>query len=62
MAVLPIRTVPDPILRRKTKRVISIDRSVKKLVSDMCETLHADEVRVGLAAPQVGISLRLTVI
>jgi peptide deformylase len=62
MAVLPIRTVPDPILRKKTKRVTSIDKSVKKLIADMLETLHADEGRAGLAAPQVGVSLRITVI
>ncbi len=62
MAVLPIRTVPDPILRKKTKRVSSIDKSVKKLIADMRETLHAEEGRVGLAAPQVGVSLRITVI
>jgi peptide deformylase len=62
MAVLPIRTVPDPILRQKTKRVATIDKSVKKLVADMQETLHAEPGRVGLAAPQVGVSLRVTVI
>jgi peptide deformylase len=62
MAVLPIRTVPDPILRKKTKRVTTIDKSVKKLITDMLETLHADEGRAGLAAPQVGVSLRITVI
>ena len=62
MAVLPIRTLPDPILRRKTKRVTTIDKSVKKLIVDMRETLHADAGRVGLAAPQVGVSLRVTVI
>jgi peptide deformylase len=32
------------------------------LIDDMQETLHAEEGRVGLAAPQVGVSLRLTVI
>ena len=62
MAVLPIRTLPDPILRRKTKRVTTIDRSVKKLIADMRQTLHADTGRVGLAAPQVGVSLRVAVI
>ncbi len=62
MAVLPIRTVPDPILRKKTKRVSSIDKSIKKLIANMRETLHADAGRVGLAAPQVGVSLRITVI
>ena len=62
MAVLPIRTLPDPILRKKTRRVSAIDRSVKKLVANMRQTLHADAGRVGLAAPQVGVSLRITVI
>jgi peptide deformylase len=62
MAVLPIRTVPDPVLRQKTRKVSSIDRSVKKLVADMRETMHAEPGRVGLAAPQVGVSLRVTVI
>lgn len=62
MAVLPIRTVPDPILRKKTKRVTGIDKSIKKLVADMQETLHDEPGRVGLAAPQIGVSLRITVI
>ena len=62
MAVLPIITVPAPILRKKTRRVTSIDKSIKKLVTDMRETLHAEPGRVGLAAPQVGVSLRITVI
>jgi peptide deformylase len=62
VAVLPIRTLPDPILRRKAKRVATIDRSVKKLIANMRQTLHAESNRVGLAAPQVGVSLRVTVI
>jgi peptide deformylase len=62
MAVLPIRTLPDPVLRRKTKRVSTIDKSVKKLIVDMRQTLHAEPGRVGLAAPQVGVSLRVAVI
>jgi len=62
MAVLPIRTLPDPVLRQKAKRVRTIDGSIKKLIADMRETLHADPGRVGLAAPQVGVSLRVTVI
>jgi len=62
MTVLPIRTVPDPILRKKTHRIPAIDKSVKKLINDMLETVHADEGRAGLAAPQVGVGLRITVI
>jgi peptide deformylase len=62
MAVLTIRTLPDPVLRQKAKKVSSIDGSIKKLVADMLETLHADPGRAGLAAPQVGVSLRVVVI
>ena len=62
MAVLPIRTLPDPVLRQKAKRVRNIDGSIKKLIADMRETLHADPGRVGLAAPQVGVSLQVAVI
>lgn len=61
MAILPIRLVPDPILRQKSKRVRSIDGSIHKLIGDMLETMHAAP-GVGLAAPQVGISLRVIVI
>jgi peptide deformylase len=62
MAVLDIRVVPDPILRQKSKRVKAIDGSIKKLIADMIETLHATPGRVGLAAPQVGVPLRVIVI
>ena len=62
MAILTIRTLPDPVLRQKAKRVRTIDGSIKKLIADMLETMHADAGRVGLAAPQVGVSLRVVVI
>jgi len=62
MAVLDIRVVPDPVLRQKAKRVKIIDGSIKKLVANMIETLHAVPGRAGLAAPQVGVPLRVIVI
>jgi peptide deformylase len=62
MAVLPIRTLPDPVLRRKAKRVRTIDGSIQKLIEDMLETVRAAPGRAGLAAPQVGKSLRVIVI
>ena len=61
MAILPIRTVPDPVLRQKAKRVKAIDKSVRKLINDMQETLHT-ACGVGLAANQVGQTLRLIVL
>ena len=62
MAVLRIRTLPDPVLRQKAKRVTRIDNSVQKLIDDMIDTLRADPNRAGLAAPQVGVLLRIAVI
>jgi len=62
MAVLPIRLFPDPALKQKSKRVRTIDSSIQKLISDMIETMHSVPGRVGLAAPQVGIPLRVIVI
>lgn len=61
MAVLPLRYAPDPVLRQKAKRLSSIDASIGRLIDDMVETMHAID-GVGLAAPQVGISLQLAVI
>lgn len=62
MAVLPIRSVPDSVLKQKAKKVPAIDGSIKKLIRDMLETMHAEPGRVGLAAPQVGVPLRVIVI
>ena len=61
MAVLPIRHLPDPVLRQKAKRVPIIDKSIRKLVDDMIDSMYAAH-GVGLAAPQIGVSLRVVVI
>ena len=61
MAILTIRTVPDPVLRQKAKRVKAIDKSVRKLINDMQETLQT-ACGVGLAANQVGQTLQLIVL
>jgi peptide deformylase len=61
MAILPIVKVPEPVLRLKTKKIKKIDTYIQKLIDDMIETMH-DAPGVGLAANQVGISLRLCVI
>jgi len=61
MAILKIRTNPDPVLRNKAKKVTSFDSSVQKLIDDMIETLEVAQ-GVGLAANQVGVPLRIVVI
>ena len=61
MAVLPIRKYGDEVLRRPTELVTEIDASIKTLIDDMVETMYAAP-GVGLAANQVGVSIRLMVI
>ncbi len=61
MAILPIRRAGDPVLRERARRVRTIDSSIKKLIEDMWETMY-DAPGVGLAAPQIGVSLRVVVI
>lgn len=61
MSVLPIRIAGDPVLREKAKKVKKIDASIQRLIDDMIETMH-NAPGVGLAAPQVGVSLKVVVI
>ena len=61
MAVLKIRTNPDPVLRRKAKKIAAVDASIRKLIDDMIETMQ-EAYGVGLAANQVGVPLRIVVI
>ncbi|MBI2304723.1 MAG: peptide deformylase [Chloroflexi bacterium] len=61
MAILSILNFNNPILRQKAKRVRTVDGSLQKLIGDMVDTMRAAN-GVGLAAPQVGISLRVAVI
>jgi len=61
MSVLPIRTAGDPVLRQKARKVKKIDASIQRLIDDMIETMHYAP-GVGLAAPQVGVGLRIVVI
>lgn len=55
-----IRVLPDPVLRQKAKRVTRIDDSILRLVDQMIEVMHQAS-GAGLAAPQIGISLRVIV-
>jgi peptide deformylase len=61
MALLEIITLPNPILRRKARKVIDFGKDFRLLVDDMIETMR-DAPGVGLAAPQVAISVRLIVV
>lgn len=61
MAIRKLCVVPDPVLRKKAKRVSSVDKSIQKLIDNMIDTMR-EASGVGLAAPQVGVSLRIAVI
>jgi len=60
MAVLPIRITGDPALHSPAALVTSFDTELRTLVADMFETME-EAPGVGLAAPQVGVPLRLFV-
>jgi len=61
MPVREIVTVPNPILRAKAKKVRSVTREVQGLIDDLVETMR-QAPGVGLAAPQVGVGLRVIVV
>ncbi len=61
MALMEIRVYGDPVLEKKTAQVEKVDESIRKLVSDMYETMKAAP-GIGLAAPQVGVSKRLCLV
>ncbi len=61
LTVRPIRYLGDPVLRRQAKKVRRPDDSIRRLVDDMIESMVAAQ-GVGLAAPQIGVGLRVVVI
>ena len=60
MAVLPIRITGEPVLHEVAAPVTEFDDTLRRLVDDMFETM-AEAPGVGLAAPQVGVGLRVFV-
>ncbi|MEK7824182.1 MAG: peptide deformylase [Candidatus Eisenbacteria bacterium] len=61
MAVRPVRIYGDPVLRQKAREVAGVDDTVRELVADMRETMHAYH-GVGLAGNQVGVLQRVLVV
>ncbi|MPZ14588.1 MAG: peptide deformylase [Chloroflexi bacterium] len=60
MPIRPILTYENPRLRMKSVKVKKVDATIQHLIDDMVETMHANEGR-GLAAPQIGVLLRVIV-
>lgn len=61
MAVRQIVTLPEPVLRRRARKVTDFGAETQKLIDDMVETMR-QAPGVGLAAPQVGVPLRVIVV
>ena len=59
--VYPIVKFPDPVLQRPAEPVTKFDQDLQKLVEDMFESMY-DAHGIGLAAPQIGVPKRITVI
>ncbi len=57
MAVRPIRLFGDPVLRSRADEITRFDSSLAALVTDLLDTV-AEPGRAGVAAPQIGVSLR----
>jgi peptide deformylase len=60
MAVLPIITIPDPVLRKQAALIERVDAALLKLAEGMLAAMY-EAPGIGLAAPQVGILRRLIV-
>jgi len=61
MSIREIFKYPDPVLRKKAKKVETFDDDLKRLVQDMAETMY-NAPGVGLAAPQIGESVQVIVV
>ena len=58
MAIQPIRLFGDPILRTPATPVVDFDKELRRLVADLTDTMR-DAPGAGLAAPQIGVGLRV---
>jgi peptide deformylase len=61
MSIQKIYQYPEPVLRQETEKIDSFDSTLAKLVEDMAETMY-DAPGIGLAAPQIGKSIKLIVV
>jgi peptide deformylase len=62
LSSLTIRKYGDPVLREKCQSVTEVTDNIKRLIDNMAETMYEVRGRVGLSAPQVGVSERVVVV
>jgi len=60
MALRPVLKFPDPLLKQVSEPIAEITDEIRELARDMCDVMY-DEPGIGLAAPQIGASVRLFV-
>jgi peptide deformylase len=58
VTVVPVRLFGDPVLRTRAAEVVDFDRELRRLVTDLVDTMHA-QGGVGIAAPQIGVGVRV---
>ena len=58
MAIQPIRLFGDPVLRKPATEVVDFDKELRRIVADLTDTM-LDAPGAGLAAPQIGVGLRV---
>jgi peptide deformylase len=61
MAILAVRLYGDAALRRRAERIDTVTPEIEAMLDDMVQTMY-DQVGIGLAAPQVGIPIRMLVL
>jgi peptide deformylase len=61
MALREVLKFPDPRLREVSKPILEINDEIRELAKNMCDVMY-DEPGIGLAAPQVGVPVRLIVV
>lgn len=62
MAILPILTFPDPVLKEKSAPVVRITPELSAAIDDLLDTMRASPGGVGISAPQVGLLRRIVVV
>ena len=62
MPVRPVVRLPEPVLKQRARAVGVVDDAARALAEDLVDTMRASPACVGLAAPQIGVSLRAFVV
>lgn len=62
MAVRPVVRLPEAVLKQPAASVTVVDEAARSLAADLIDTMRASPACVGLAAPQIGVSLRAFVV